>query len=147
MIKYDWGPHYIVPSRALSKYSGCILLREEFDEGLLRKQMDERGLSGSIAKIRNLWFYRKKYSETWIKIGESYDVPGNFPIKWDTTCLENGLYEILGFMIASVNFIKWDVSTLAHGEYEKWYKPIPVRKQLEKWIIGEQNPAEVTVEN
>ena len=36
---YDWGPHYLVPSKALLNYSGCVLLREEFDEELLRKQI------------------------------------------------------------------------------------------------------------
>jgi hypothetical protein len=147
MIQYDWGPHYLVPSKALLNYSGCVLLREEFDEELLRKQMDERGLSGSIARVRNLWFYRKKYSETWTKIGESNDILGNFSVRWDTTCLENGQYEIVGFMLAIVDSVKCDEITLANGQYEKWYKPIFVKKHLEKWIIGEQNIVEVTVEN
>ena len=147
MIQYDWGPHYLVPSKALRNYSGCVSLREDFDEELLRKQINQRGLSGSISRIRNLWFFRKKYSETWVKIGESTDIQGNFRVRWDTTFLENGQYEILGFMIACVNSVKMDVLTLAQGEYEKWYKPIPVKKQLERWIIGEQNVAEVIVEN
>lgn len=147
MIQYAWGPHYLVPSKALSSYSGCVLLREELDEELLRKQMDERGLSGSVARIKNLWFYRKNNSESWIKIGESNDILGNFRVRWDTTCLENGQYEILGFMLASVYSEKWDVSSLAHGEYEKWYQPIPVKKLLERWIMGEQNIAKVTVVN
>ncbi len=147
MIQYDWGPHYLVPSKALRNYSGCVVLREDFDEELLRKQMDLRGLSGCVARIRNLWFFRKKYAETWTKIGESCDISGNFRVKWNTTCLENGLYEILGFMIATINSITMDVFTLAHGEYEKWYKPIPVKRYSEKWIISEQNVAEVNIEN
>ena len=144
---YDWGPHYIVPSKALLNYSGCVLLREEFDEELLHKQIDERGLSGNIVRISNSWFYRKKYSEIWTKIGESNDIRRNFPVRWDTTYLENGQYEIIGFMQAFVDSVKLDVVTLANGEYEKWYKPVSVKKHLEKRVIGEQNIVEVTVEN
>ena len=144
---YDWGPHYIVPSKALLNYSGCVLLREEFDEELLRKQIGERRLSGSIVRMSNSWFYRKKNSEIWIKIGESNDIRRNFPVRWDTTYLENGQYEIIGFMQAFVDSVKLDEVTLASGEYEKWYEPISVKKRLEKRVIGEQNIVEVTVEN
>ena len=144
---YDWGPHYIVPSKALLKYSGCVLLREEFDEELLRKQIDERRLSGSILRISNAWFYRKKNSEMWTKIGESNDIRRDFAISWDTSCLENGPYEIIGFMQAFVDSVKMDEVTLANGEYEKWYKPISVKKHIEKRVIGELNAVEVTVEN
>jgi hypothetical protein len=150
-MQYDWGPHYLVPSKSLSNYSGYVLLREHFDEELLRKQMDERGLSGSVVRVTNGWFYRRKNSERWNKIGESGDIPGNFPVKWDTTCLPDGQYEIIGFMQAFVRKNdppKWEEVTLAHGEYEKsGYKPIYVRKRLEKRVIGEQNIVEVTVDN
>ena len=144
---YNWGPHYIVPTRAIKTYSGSVLLREKFDEELLRKQIDERGLSGSIARMSNSWFYRKKNSEIWTKIGESKDIRRNFPVRWDTTYLENGQYEIIGFMQAFVDSVKLDEVTLANGEYEKWYKPISTKKHLEKRVIGEQNIVEVTVEN
>jgi hypothetical protein len=144
---YNWGPHYIVPSKALSKYDGCVVLREEFDEELLRKQLDERRLSGPAARMTNSWFYRKKNSETWTKIGESNDILGNFPVKWDTTYLEDGQYEIVGFMQAFVHSVKFEEVTLANGEYEKWYKPISVKKHFEKRVIGEHNIVEVTVEN
>jgi hypothetical protein len=147
MIQYDWGPHYLVPSKALINYSGIVLLREEYDEGLLRKQMDERGLSGSVIRINNLWYYRRKYSQKWTKVGESSDILRNFPVSWDTIGLENGQYEIIGFMIAYVGSTKWDEVTLANGEYERWYKPISVKKRDERWILGEQNIMEVTVEN
>ena len=146
-MSYDWGPHYLVPSKALSNYSGYVLLREDFDEELLCKQLDKRELSGSIARMSNSWFYRKKNSEIWTKIGESSDILGNFAVRWDTTCLENGRYEIIGFMQAFVDSVKLDEVTLANGEYEKWYKPISVKKHLEKRVIGEQNIVEVTVEN
>jgi hypothetical protein len=147
MIQYDWGPHYLVPSKALSTYSGCVLLREEFSVELLRKQMDERGLFGRIARMRNLWFYRKKNSEKWTKIGESNDILGNFSVRWDTTNLENGQYEIAGLMFAIVDSVKWIDVTLANGRYQKSYKPISVKKHLEKWILGGPNIVEVTLEN
>ena len=146
-MSYNWGPFYIVPTEAIKTYSGSVLLREEFDEELLRKQLDKRELSGSISRMSNRWFYRKKNSETWTKIGESNDILGNFPVRWDTTYLENGQYEIIGFMQAFVDSVKLDEVTLANGEYEKWYKPISVKKHLEKRVIGEQNIVEVTVEN
>jgi len=144
---YNWGPHYIVPTGVIKSYSGNVLLREEFDEELLHKQIDERGLSGSIVRVSNSWFYRKKNSEIWTKIGESNDIRRNFPVRWDTTHLENGQYEIIGFMQAFVDSVKLDEVTLANGEYEKWYKAISVKKHLEKRVIGEQNIVEVTIEN
>ena len=147
MVQYDWGPHYLVPSKALINYSGSVVLREEYDEELLRKQIDERRLSGSIVRINNLWYYRKKNLNKWTKIGESIDILRNFPVTWDTTRLENGQYEIIGFMIAYVDSIKRDEVTLANGEYEKWYKPISVKKHDEKWVLGEQNIVEVIVKN
>ena len=150
-VQYDWGPHYLVPSKALSNYSGHVLLREEFDEELLRKQMEERRLRGSILRVTNLWYCRKKSSETWTKIGESSDILRDFPVTWDTTCLENGQYEIIGFMQAFVRVndpVKWEEVTMANGEYQRFgYKPISVRRHLEKRVIGEQNIVEVTVEN
>jgi hypothetical protein len=94
----DWGPHFIVPTEALKTYSGSVLLRENLNEGLLQKELKEIGVSGAIVKITNPWYYRKKNTQTWIKIGESEDRQGNFPVRWDTESLENGKYEILGFM-------------------------------------------------
>jgi hypothetical protein len=97
-MPYNWGPRYIVPSEIFKTYSGSVLLREEFDEDLLHKQLEELGLAGSIVKITNPWYYRKKNSGTWIKIGESGDRSGHFAVMWDTTNLENGQYEVMGLM-------------------------------------------------
>ena len=44
-MSYDWGPHYLIPSEALKKYSGNVRLREEFDEDLLLKEVDTHGQS------------------------------------------------------------------------------------------------------
>jgi hypothetical protein len=94
----NWGPHYIVPSQVIKSYSGSVRLREELDEDLLRKELEEMDLTGPIVRITNPWYFRKKDTGTWIKIGESDDKRENFPVRWDTTNLENGQYEILGLM-------------------------------------------------
>ena len=97
-MPYNWGPNYIIPSGVLKSYSGGVQLREEFDEDLLHKELKELGLSGFIKRITNPWYYRKKNTDTWIKIGESDDRHENFPVRWDTTNLENGQYEVMGLM-------------------------------------------------
>jgi len=87
----NWGPYFIVPSEAANKFSGIVVLRENFDEELLRKELDQLGLSGAVVRVVNPWYYRKKGTETWIKIGESENKDENFPTKWDTSSgLENG---------------------------------------------------------
>ena len=150
-MSYDWGPHYIVPSKVIEKYSGSVLLREEFDQDLLHKELEEIGLTGRIVRVTNPWYYRKKNSDTWIKIGESDDIRKDFPVRWDTTDLENGQYEILGLMHAFVRKdspVRWDTISLANGQYEvSGYKPIFVRKGGEETAIARENIVEVTVEN
>ena len=94
----DWGPHFIVPSETLKTFSGRVLLRETFDEELLKKELATLGLPGDWMSATNPWYCRKKGTETWLKIGESSDKKENFPVSWDTTKLENGEYEVLGFM-------------------------------------------------
>ena len=37
-MSYNWGPYYIVPTDVLKSYSGAVVLREEFDEELLRNE-------------------------------------------------------------------------------------------------------------
>jgi hypothetical protein len=122
-MSYNWGPNYIVPSEALKSYSGGVRLREEFNEDLLHKELEELGLSGPIARITNPWYYRKKNTDTWIKIGESDDRHENFPVRWDTTNLENGQYEVMGLM------------------------HVFVKKGDEESAIARENIVEVTVEN
>jgi hypothetical protein len=122
-MSYNWGPHYIVPSEVLKKYSGNVLLREEFEEDLLRKELEELSLTGPVVRVANPWYYRKKNTDTWIKIGESKDRQENFPVRWDTTSLKNGQYEILGLM------------------------HVFVRKDDGETAIARENIVEVTVEN
>ena len=150
-MSYNWGPHYIVPTDVFKSYSGTVVLREEFDEELLHKELEEIGITGRIVRVTNPWYYRKKNSDTWIKIGESDDMSGDFPVRWDTTDLENGQYEILGLMHAFVRKddpVKWDTVSLADGQYEVLgYKPIFVRKGGEETAIARQNIVEVNVQN
>jgi small-conductance mechanosensitive channel len=122
-MSYNWGPHYIVPSGVRKSYSGAIQLREELQEDLLEKELEELGFKGPVVRIVNPWYYRKKNTETWIKIGESTDKAQNFPIRWDTARLENGQYEILGLMHAFV------------------------RQNGDEVAIARENVVEVTVEN
>ncbi|MGD9118718.1 MAG: hypothetical protein PVJ08_08335 [Dehalococcoidia bacterium] len=122
-MSYNWGPHYIVPSGVIKSYSGAIQLREELQEDLLEKELEELGFKGPVVRIVNPWYYRKKNTETWIKIGESTDKAQNFPIRWDTARLENGQYEILGLMHAFV------------------------RQNGDEVAIARENVVEVTVEN
>ena len=122
-MSYDWGPHYIVPSSVITTYSGNVRLREEFDTDLLHQELSELGFSGPIARVSNPWYYRKKDSTTWIKIGESDDMRENFPVTWDTQKLENGQYEVMGMM---------HVHTGADGD---------------TGVIARQNTVEITVCN
>ncbi len=122
-MSYNWGPHYIVPSGVLKSYSGGVRLREELDEDMLRKELAELSLSGPIERVSNPWYYRKKNTGTWIKIGESDNRRENFPVRWDTTNLENGQYEIMGLM------------------------HVFVKKGAEEKAIARENIVEVTVEN
>lgn len=122
-MSYNWGPHFIVPSEVFETYSGVVLLREEFDEALLQKELEELGISGSISRVTNPWYYRKKNTDTWIKIGESDDVDEDFPVNWDTTKLENGQYEVMGLM------------------------HVFVKKGTEEKVIARHNIVDVTVQN
>ena len=122
-MSHNWGPHYIVPSGVFKDYSGIVMLREEFDEDLLQKELEELNISGHIERATNPWYYRKKNTESWIKIGESAEIEMNFPVKWDTTKLENGQYQVMGLM------------------------HVFVKKGREEKGIARQNVVEVTVKN
>ena len=122
-MPYDWGPHYMVPSKIVKNYSSTVILREQFNEELLHKELDALKITGPILRIANPWYYRKKGLNTWIKIGESEDRKNNFPVKWVTRVLENGQYEILGLM------------------------HVYIKKHGELIIIARQNIIEVTIKN
>jgi hypothetical protein len=50
-MSYNWGPHYIVPTEVIKTYSGSVLLREEYDEDLLYKELEELGLTGRVTRM------------------------------------------------------------------------------------------------
>jgi hypothetical protein len=102
-MPHDWGPHYIMPSEVLKTYSGQVLLREYYDEDLLAKELGELNIFGNIVRVDNPWYYRKKGTQTWIKIGESSNKSENFAVRWDTTGIPNSKYEVLGLMHVSVS--------------------------------------------
>ncbi len=113
----------IINSESLKSYSSVVRLREQLDEELLEKELEELHLTGSVARIVNPWYYRKKGTDTWIKIGESEDRHENFPVRWDTIGLENGQYEIMGLM------------------------HVFVKENREEKAIARENIVEVTVRN
>ena len=122
-MSYNWGPHFIVPSETLRTFSGRILLREDLDEGLLRKDLDSMGLTGSVVRISNPWYIRLTGEDTWLKLGESDDQSSNFPVTWDTTQVENGNYEVLGLM------------------------HVFVKQGHQQAVVARQNVVQVTVKN
>jgi hypothetical protein len=122
-MSINWGPHFIVPSKMAKQFSGIVALRENFDESLLRKELEALGIKGPVLKVTNPWYYRRKDEDTWVKIGESEDRDENFAVKWDTSKLENGAYEVLGLM------------------------HVYVKKEKAETVIARQNTVEVTVQN
>ncbi|HUT69852.1 MAG TPA: hypothetical protein VMW89_04170 [Desulfatiglandales bacterium] len=88
-MSVNWGPHFIVPSETLKTFSGRVLLRETFDENLLKEESAALGLPGEPMRATNPWYCRKKGTEPWIKIGESSEKKENFAVSWDTSKLEN----------------------------------------------------------
>jgi hypothetical protein len=122
-MSYNWGPFFIVPSEKTSSFSGRIVLREKFDEDVLKKELAGLGHSGVPFKATNPWYYRKKGNDTWIKIGESEDRENWFSVPWDTTALENGDYQILGQM------------------------HVLVKEKAQEYTIARQNIADVKVIN
>ena len=120
---FDWGPHYIVPSQVFESYSGTVMLREEFDEALLRKELNSIGIEGHIERVVHPWYYRKKGSGTWIMVGQSDEIDKNVPVKWNTAGLENGRYEGMGLM------------------------HVFLQDEHEERAVARQNVVEVSVEN
>jgi hypothetical protein len=113
-MSHDWGPHYIVPSEILKDFSGVVRLREQYDEQMLAKELDELGIHGPITRVSNPWYYRRKGSHTWVKIGESSDSSENFAVAWNTSRLENGQYEVFGLMHVFIR--EGDVERAIAGE-------------------------------
>ena len=80
-MSYDWGPLYIIPSEVIETYSGNVVLREKLDEDLLSKELAALGIPDLIVNIINPWYYRRKSTDTWVKIGESDNRHDNSPTR------------------------------------------------------------------
>lgn len=97
-----WGPQFLVPTIAIEKYSGRVVLRETCDDELLNKDIEALHISGYPIGISNAWYIRKKGGQTWIKVGESINRQLDFAVCLDSTEFKNGTYQILGFMSVKV---------------------------------------------
>jgi hypothetical protein len=97
-----WGPQFLVPTIAIKKYYGCIVLRENYDDELLKKDFEALRIPGFPIGVSNAWYIRKKGTQTWIKVGESSKRQLDFAVRFDSTEFENGTYQILGFMSVKV---------------------------------------------
>ena len=98
----SWGPQFFVPTITIKHYSGRVLLRETLDDEMLRKELQAMNIDGKPVGFSNGWYIRKKGTQSWIKIGESTVREHDFAIRLDTTELENGAYQVLGFMSARI---------------------------------------------
>lgn len=98
----NWGPQFLVPTIIIKHYCGRVLLRETLDDAMLRKELDAMRVSGQPSAYTNAWYIRKKGTLTWIKIGESTKREHDFGMRLDTAELENGAYQVLGFMSVRV---------------------------------------------
>ena len=98
----SWGPQFLVPTISIKHYSGRVLLRETLDDEMLRKELDAMRVSGQPFAYSNGWYIRKKGTQTWIKIGESWKWEQDFAVRLDTTTLGNGTYQVLGFMSVKI---------------------------------------------
>ncbi|MCK9357450.1 MAG: hypothetical protein M0R22_09965 [Dehalococcoidia bacterium] len=95
MAGQHWGTHFIASSDTSHTLSGRVLLREELDEALLRRELDQLGLQGPIVRVTNQWYIRKVGQDTWLRVGESDDKASRFLVQWDSASVENGDYEVL----------------------------------------------------
>ena len=50
-MSINWGPNFIVPSEVAKDFSGIVVLRENFDEGLLRTELKNLGLDGAVVRV------------------------------------------------------------------------------------------------
>ncbi len=92
------GPECAVPSPLRRTYSGRITLSEPLDVDLLRQELAGLDMPTDVVRVDNSWYYRRMNSENWISIGQSDDGENSFQVKWDTSALPNGRYEIIALI-------------------------------------------------
>jgi len=98
----NWGPQFFVPTIAIKKYCGSVLFRGNLNDDLLKKELEFLNLEGSPTAYSISWHIRKKGSQTWIKIGESFNRVMDFGVLLDTAEFKDGTYQILGFLSVAV---------------------------------------------
>ena len=98
----SWGPQFFVPTVAIRKYCGCVLFRGNLNDDLLRRELEALKLEGSPSAYSIGWHIRRKGTQTWTKIGESFNRLMDFGVRIDTAEFEDGKYQILGFLSVTV---------------------------------------------
>lgn len=112
LAEAKWGPQFIVPTVSLKTYCGCVMLRENLDDDLLKRELQSSSIAGQPVSYNNCWYIRKRGSRGWIKVGESNDRLFDFGIRLDTAVFPNGSYQVMGFMNVKV---KTDGSDLIYS--------------------------------
>jgi hypothetical protein len=109
LVAAKWGPKFIVPTIAINKYHGCVVLRENLDDELLKKELETLQISGTPTGYSNSWYIRKKGTNSWMKVGESSRREEDFRVRLDTAEIGNGSYQVLGFMSVKVKSAEKEV--------------------------------------
>jgi hypothetical protein len=109
LVTVSWGPQFQVPAITIKKYYGNVVLRETLDEELLKQELESMQIEGCPVGANNVWYIRKKGTQTWIKIGESWRWEQDFAVRLDTTTLGNGTYQVLGFMSVKIKTAEKEV--------------------------------------
>jgi len=102
LASINWGPQFFVPTIAIKKYCGSVLFRGNLNDDLLKKELESLHLDGRPTAYNIGWHIRKKGTQTWIKIGESFNRFMDFGVHLDTAEFEDGTYQILGFLSVTV---------------------------------------------
>jgi hypothetical protein len=98
----NWGPQFFVPTLAINRYCGCVILRGNLDDELLKKELEDLAVEGYPKGYSNVWYIRRRGAQTWIRIGESFNRDMDFGVRLDTAGFDNGTYQILGFLSVTV---------------------------------------------
>lgn len=99
----NWGPQFFVPTVAIKKYCGLVLFRGNLNEELLKKELESIKLEGYPTAYAICWYIRHKGTQSWIKIGESFNRINDFGVRLDTAEFEDGTYQILGFLSVTIH--------------------------------------------
>jgi hypothetical protein len=98
----NWGPQFFVPTVAIKEYCGCVLFRANLNDDLLNKELELLNLEGSPSAYSISWHIRKKGTQTWVKVGESFNRVMDFGVRLDTEEFEDGTYQLMGFLNVTI---------------------------------------------